>query len=81
MRHRFRLIDARDSREIGWFMSQRDDWKAGDHIGSADRPQRVVLAVIRPEDDVDFRAYLVVVSAGKFAATDQQRPLNVRTLA
>ena len=60
MRHRFRLIDAVDSRELGWFMSHRDDWKAGDHIGSADRPQRVVLAVIRPEDDVDFRAYLVV---------------------
>jgi hypothetical protein len=70
MRHRFRLIDAVDSRDIGWFVSNREDWKAGDHIGSADRPQRVVLAVIASEDDADYRANLVVVSVGEAAATE-----------
>ena len=59
-RFRYRLFDAVDGRELGWFMSGRENWKAGDVIGSPDRPRRVVLAVVELVDDMDFRAYLVV---------------------
>ena len=70
-RFRYRLFDAVDGRELGWFMSSRDDWKAGDVIGSADRARRVVLAVVDLEDEVDFRAYLVV---GALDAVDELEP-------
>jgi hypothetical protein len=69
-RFRYRLFDAVDKRELGWFMSSREDWKPGDFIGSADRPGRVVLAVAEPEDDADFRAYLVVGAVGAPDATE-----------
>jgi hypothetical protein len=70
MRHRYRLIDAVDSRELGWFMSHRDDWQPGDFIGSSSKPRRFVLTVIEPEDDADFRAYLVVVPVGELDAAE-----------
>jgi len=69
-RFRYRLFDAVDGRELGWFMSSREDWKAGDVIGSADRPRRVVLAVVDLEDEVDFRAYLVVGAVGERELTE-----------
>ena len=57
------MIDAVDGRELGWFVSNRHDWRRGDTIGFSAVPSRVVLAVVEPPDDLDFRAYLVVVSA------------------
>jgi len=42
-------------------VSKRDDWKAGDRIGRSKGEDMVITAVIEPEDDVGFSAYLVVV--------------------
>ena len=64
-RFRYRLVDAVDRRELGWFMSSREDWKPGDVVGSTHRPSRVVLAVVEPESDLAFRAYLVVSPVGE----------------
>jgi hypothetical protein len=67
-RFRYRLIDCGEGRELGWFVSSREDWKPGDVLGPADRPSRVVLAVVEPGHDADFRAYLVVSSVGELSA-------------
>jgi hypothetical protein len=50
-----------DGRDLGWFVSHRDAWRPGDTIGSSEMSSRVVLAVVEPPDDADFRAYLLVV--------------------
>jgi hypothetical protein len=60
---RYRLISATDGRDIGPFVSKRDDWKAGDRIGRSKGEDMIVTAVIAPEDDAAFRAYLVVAPA------------------
>jgi hypothetical protein len=59
---RYRLIDP-DGRDLGPFVSKRDDWKPGDRIGRSKGEDMVVTAAIEPEDDEGFRAYLVVVTA------------------
>jgi|KBSMisStaDraftv2_1062788.scaffolds.fasta_scaffold3779796_2 hypothetical protein len=71
-RFRYRLVDAVDRRELGWFMSSREDWKPGDVVGSADRPSRVVIAVVEPGHDIAFRAYLVVASVGQLSAVEAE---------
>jgi hypothetical protein len=59
---RYRLIDFRDGRDLGPFVSKRDDWKPGESIGRSKGEDMVITAIIEPEGDVGFRAYLVVVS-------------------
>jgi hypothetical protein len=68
-RFRYRLVDAVSQREVGWFMSSRRDWKAGDVVGSPERPSRVVVAVVEPDEDA-FDAYLVVALAGELGAVE-----------
>ena len=60
---RYCLIDAVTGSEIGPFVAKRDDWKPGDRVGPSKSKDMVITAVIEPEDDVGFRAYLVVVPA------------------
>jgi hypothetical protein len=60
---RYRLIDAASGADIGPFVSKRDDWEAGDRLGRSKGEDMIVTAVIEPEDQMKFRAYLVVVSA------------------
>jgi hypothetical protein len=60
---RYRLIDAATGTDIGPFVSKRDDWKPGDRIGRSKGEDMVITAVIEPEDEVGFRAYLVVAPA------------------
>ena len=60
---RYRLIDADTGTDLGPFVSKRNDWKAGERFGRSKGEDMVITAVIEPEDDVGFRAYLVVVAA------------------
>ena len=60
---RYRLIDAATGTDIGPFVSKRNDWQPGERIGRSKGEDMVITAVIEPEDDVGFRAYLVVVAA------------------
>ena len=60
---RYCLIDAATGSEIGPLVAKRDDWEPGDRIGQSKGTDMVITAVIEPEDDVGFRAYLVVVPA------------------
>ena len=60
---RYRLFRASDGTDIGPFVSKRDDWQPGDRIGRSKGEDMVITTVIQPEDDVGFRAYLVVVPA------------------
>ena len=69
-RHRFRLINSTDGRELGWFTSRRDDWKPGDLVG-AYNAQMTVTAIVEPHDDTDFSAYLVVVPAATLDNSSQ----------
>jgi hypothetical protein len=59
MPFRFRLIDA-DGTDLGPFVSKRRDWKLGDRIGRSKGEDMLVTAVIEPEEDAGFLAYLVV---------------------
>ena len=61
MPFRYRLIDAADGRDLGPFVSKRDDWKPGERIGRSKGEDMVITAIVEPEDDEGFRAYLVVV--------------------
>ena len=63
MPFRYRLINAADGRDLGPFVSKRDDWKTGDRLGRSKGEDMVVTAVIAPEDDEGFRAYLVAAPA------------------
>jgi hypothetical protein len=60
MPFRYRLINAADGRDIGPFVSKRDDWKAGDRLGRSKGEDMVVTAVVESEEGDGFRAYLVV---------------------
>ena len=60
MPFRYRLIKATDGRDIGPFVSKRDDWKTGDRLGRRKGEDMVVTAVIESEDGDGFHAYLVV---------------------
>ena len=59
---RYRLIDANDGRDLGPFVSKRDDWQPGERIGRSKGEDLKIRAVIEPEDDTGFRAYLVVAA-------------------
>jgi hypothetical protein len=59
---RYRLIDAADGRDLGPFVSKRGDWKPGERIGRSKGEDLVIMTIVEPEDDVGFRAYLVVVA-------------------
>jgi hypothetical protein len=63
MPFRYRLIDAATGTDLGPFVSKREEWQPGDRIGRSKGEEAVITAVIEPEDDVGFRAYLVVVPA------------------
>jgi hypothetical protein len=63
MPFRYRLTDAATGADLGPFVSKRDDWQPGEHIGRSKGADLVVTAVIEPDDDVGFRAYLVIVPA------------------
>jgi hypothetical protein len=59
---RYRLVDANDGRDLGPFVSKRDDWQPGERIGRSKGEDLKIRAVIEPEDDTGFRAYLVVAA-------------------
>jgi len=60
MPFRYRLTDAATGADLGPFVSKREDWQPGDRIARSKGEDMVVIAVIEPDDDVGFRAYLVV---------------------
>jgi hypothetical protein len=60
---RYRLTDAATGADLGPFVSKRNDWKPGDRIARSKNEEMVVTAVIAPEDNVGFCAYLVVARA------------------
>jgi hypothetical protein len=62
MPFRYRLIDA-DGTDLGPFISKRPDWKPGDRIGRSKGEEMLITAVIEPEEDAGFQAYLVVSPA------------------
>jgi hypothetical protein len=59
MPFRYRLIDA-DGTDLGPFVSKSQNWTPGDQIGRSKGEDMVITAVIEPEDDAGFLAYLVV---------------------
>jgi hypothetical protein len=66
MSFRYRLTDAATGADLGPFVSKRGDWRPGDRIGQ-NGEEMVITAVIEPEDEVGFRAYLVLVRAAALA--------------
>ena len=56
---RYRLIDP-EGTDLGRFVSRRGDWQAGERIGGR-TGDLLITAVVEPEDDADFQAFLVVV--------------------
>jgi hypothetical protein len=62
MPFRYRLIDA-DGTDLGPFVSKRRDWKPGDRIGRSKGEDMLITAVIEPDGDAGFQAYLVVASS------------------
>jgi hypothetical protein len=71
MDFRYRLIDASNGRNLGWFVSKRGDWKPGDWIGRQ-QGQMIVVAVAEPEDGSDFRAQLIVVCSQTLQADEAE---------
>ena len=57
---RYRMTDAATGADLGPFVSKRGDWRPGERLGRSKGEDMVVTAVIQPEDDLGFRAYLVV---------------------
>lgn len=68
MPFRFRLIDS-EGTDLGPFFSKRQDWKPGERIGRSKGEDIVITAVIEPEEEAGFRAYLVVSSLGADGAS------------
>jgi hypothetical protein len=60
MPFRYRLIDA-EGTDLGPFVSKRQNWKPGERIGQSKGEDMLITAVVEPEDDAGFQAYLVVV--------------------
>ncbi len=69
MSFRYRLVDA-DGTELGPFISKRRDWKPGERLAQSKGAKMVITAVIEPEADADFEAYLVVSLVGGNDASD-----------
>jgi len=63
MPYRFRLIDA-EGADLGLFVSKRRDWKPGERLGRRKGEDMVVTAVIEPDEEAGFEAYLVVSPVG-----------------
>jgi hypothetical protein len=70
MPFRYRLIDA-DGTDLGPFVSKSQDWKSGDRIGRSKGEDMLVTAVIEPEEDGGFLAYLVVSSSANGSASER----------
>ena len=60
---RYRLIDA-EGADLGPFISKVSDWKPGDRIGRIKGEDMLITAVVEPEQDAGFLAYLVVMPLG-----------------
>ena len=75
MAFRFRLIDAKGT-DLGPFVSKRQDWKAGERIGRSKGEHMLITAVIEPEEDAGFDAYLVVSPIGGNGASEPDNPLR-----
>jgi len=67
MPFRFRLIDS-EGIDLGPFVSRRQDWKPGERIGRSKGEDMLITAVIEPEQDAAFQAYLVVSRLGEDAS-------------
>jgi hypothetical protein len=55
-------------------VSKRKDWKPGERIGRSKSEDMLIAAVIEPEEDADFYAYLVVSSLGDNGASETDNP-------
>jgi hypothetical protein len=66
MPFRYRLIDVQGA-DLGPFVSKRSDWKPGDRIGRSRGEDMLITAVVEPEEDAGFSAYLVVVPLGSLS--------------
>jgi hypothetical protein len=74
---RFRLTDS-EGTDLGPFISKRLDWKPGERIGRSKGEDMVITAVIEPEEDTGFQAYLVVTPLGGDTASEPDNPLRGR---
>lgn len=74
MPFRFRLIDS-DGIDLGPFVSKRHDWKPGERIGRSKGENMLITAVIEPEENAGFQAYLVVTPLGVDGASERDNPL------
>ena len=63
MPFRYRLIDA-EGTDLGAFVSKRQDWKPGERIGRSRGQEMLITAVVEPEENAGFVAYLVVMPLG-----------------
>ena len=61
MPYRYRLIDA-EGTDLGPFVSKVSDWKPGDRLGRSKGEDMLITAVVEPEEDAGFLAYLVVMA-------------------
>jgi hypothetical protein len=77
MAFRFRLIGA-EGADLGPFVSKRADWKPGERIGRSKGEDMLITAVIEPEEDADFHAYLVVSPLGSNGASEPDNPWGRR---
>jgi hypothetical protein len=57
--YRFRLI-AENGADLGPFVSTRAVWLVGEQIARSPTDRFVVMNVVEPEEQANFRAYLVV---------------------
>jgi hypothetical protein len=64
MPFRYRLIDA-EGIDLGPFVSKSSDWEPGDRIGRSRGEDMLITAVVEPEEDAGFLAYLVVMPLGR----------------
>jgi hypothetical protein len=71
MPFRYRLIDA-EGTDLGPFVSKRQDWRPGERIGRSKGEDMLITAVVEPEEDAGFRAYLVVSPLGSDGATEPE---------
>ncbi len=73
MPFRFRLIDS-EGIDLGPFVSKRHHWKPGERIGRSKAEDMLITAVVEPEDDAGFQAYLVVSPLGGDGASEPDNP-------
>ena len=71
MAHRYRLVNA-EGADLGPFVSKRLDWKPGERIGRSKGEDMLIMAVVEPEKDAGFVAYLVVVPSGGEGASQPE---------